>query len=130
MKRSEYISGFLDFIREAQMEYEVARLRQSEADNETQDILHRLELYDDSYHDMAKLSKTLKEVRQNRRAAKNAISELDPVCGWAKENARVLKSLEQLLGNLRKVEKAEQNRYYTDRTDAVGRSIGHGTGKE
>lgn len=125
MKRSEYISGFLDFIREAQMEYEVARMEQSEADNATQDILHRLELYDDSYHDMAKLSKALKEVRQDRRAAKDAISELDPVCGWAKETIKVLKSLEQLLGNLRKIEKATQNRYYTDRTDAVERSIGH-----
>lgn len=123
MKRSEYISGFLDFLRESQMEYEIARTKQSEADSETQDILHRLELHDDSYHDMARLSKTLKEVRKDRRAAKDAISELDPICGWAKENARVLKSLEQLLGNVRKAEKGTQNRNYTNRTDAVERSI-------
>ncbi len=64
MKRSEYISAFLDFVREAQIEYDVARMKQSEADSETQDILHRLELHDDSYHDMARLSKTLKEARQ------------------------------------------------------------------
>lgn len=82
MKRSEYISAFLDFVREAQIEYDVARMKQSEADSETQDILHRLELHDDSYHDMARLSKTLKEARQDRRAAKDAISELDPICGW------------------------------------------------
>lgn len=44
MKRSEYISAFLDFVREAQTEYDVARMKQSEADSETQDILHRLEL--------------------------------------------------------------------------------------
>lgn len=125
MKRSEYISAFLDFVREAQTEYDVARMKQSEADGETQDILHRLELHDDSYHDMARLSKTLKEARQDRRAAKDAISELDPICGWARENARVLKSLEQLLGNVRKAEKATQNRYYSDRTDAVERSIRH-----
>lgn len=118
MKRSEYISAFLDFVREAQIEYDVARMKQSEADSETQDILHRLELHDDSYHDMARLSKTLKEARQDRRAAKDAISELDPICGWVRENARVLKSLEQLLGNVRKAEKATQNRYYSDRTDS------------
>lgn len=119
MKRSEYISAFLDFVREAQIEYDVARMKQSEADSETQDILHRLELHDDSYHDMARLSKTLKEARQDRRAAKDAISELDPICGWVRENARVLKSLEQLLGNVRKAEKATQNRYYSDRTDLL-----------
>ena len=99
--------------------------RDSCYNSETQDILHRLELHDDSYHDMARLSKTLKEARQDRRAAKDAISELDPICGWARENARVLKSLEQLLGNVRKAEKATQNRYYSDRTDAVKRSIRH-----
>ncbi len=105
------------------MELDMAKMRQSEADNETQDILHRLELHNDSYHDMARMSRTLKEVRQNRRAAKDAVSELDPICGWAKENAKVLKSLEQLLGNVRKVEKSTQNRHYMDRTDAVERSI-------
>ena len=47
MKKSEYISCFLDFMRESTMEYEVARSRQSDADNETQDLLHRLELHDD-----------------------------------------------------------------------------------
>lgn len=52
MKKSEYISCFLDFMRESTMEYEVARSRQSDADNETQDLLHRLELHDDTYHDI------------------------------------------------------------------------------
>lgn len=43
MKRSEYISAFLDFVREAQIEYNVARMKQSEADSETQDM-QRMEL--------------------------------------------------------------------------------------
>ena len=68
MKKSEYISCFLDFMRESTMEYEVARSRQSDADNETQDLLHRLELHDDTYHDMARISRELKRVRQERRA--------------------------------------------------------------
>lgn len=79
MKKSEYISGFLDFMRESMMEYEIARTRQVDADNETQDLLHRLELHDDSYHDMARISKELKRVRQERRNAKDTISEIEPV---------------------------------------------------
>ena len=123
MKKSEYISGFLDFMRESMMEYEIARTRQADADNETQDLLHRLELHDDSYHDMARISKELKRVRQERRNAKDTISELEPVRKWSEENAKELKSLEQLLGAVRKAEKATQNRFYTERTDAVERTI-------
>nr|WP_296907491.1 hypothetical protein [uncultured Marvinbryantia sp.] len=123
MKKSEYISGFLDFMRESMMEYEIARTRQADADNETQDLLHRLELHDDSYHDMARISKELKRVRQERRNAKDTISELEPVRKWSEENAKALKSLEQLLGAVRKAEKATQNRFYTERTDAVERTI-------
>ena len=123
MKKSEYISGFLDFMRESMMEYEIARTRQADADNETQDLLHRLELHDDSYHDMARISKELKRVRQERRNAKDTISELEPVRKWSEENAKALKSLEQLLGAVRKAEKATQNRFYTERTDAVARTV-------
>ena len=125
MKKSEYISGFLDFMRESMMEYEIARTRQADADNETQDLLHRLELHDDSYHDMARISKELKRARQERRKAKDTISELEPVRKWSEENAKALKSLEQLLGAVRKAEKATQNRFYTERTDAVERTLKH-----
>ena len=83
MKKSEYISCFLDFMRESTMEYEVARSRQSDADNETQDLLHRLELHDDTYHDMARISRELKRVRQERRKAKDTVAELEPVCKGA-----------------------------------------------
>lgn len=127
MKKSEYISGFLDFMRESMMEYEIARTRQVDADNETQDLLHRLELHDDSYHDMARISKELKRVRQERRNAKDTISELEPVRKWSEGNARTLKSLEQMLGAVRKAEKATQNRLYTDRTDVVKKAINQGT---
>lgn len=123
MKKSEYISCFLDFMRESTMEYEVARSRQSDADNETQDLLHRLELHDDTYHDMARISRELKKVRRERRKAKDTVAELEPVCKWREENARALKSLEQLLGAVRKAEKATQNRIYMDRTDAVRKAV-------
>lgn len=123
LKKSEYISCFLDFMRESTMEYEVARSRQSDADNETQDLLHRLELHDDTYHDMARISRELKKVRQERRKAKDTVAELEPVCKWREENARALKSLEQLLGAVRKAEKATQNRIYMDRTDAVRKAV-------
>ena len=123
MKKSEYIAQFLDFMRESVTAYEIAKQKQADADNETQDLLHRLELHDDSYHDMARISKELKKTRQERRRAKDEISELEPICKWVGENARPLKSMELLLGTVRKAEKATQNRFYIERTDAVERAV-------
>lgn len=37
---SEYIGGFLTFLRETEMEYHIARDQEEEANRETQDILH------------------------------------------------------------------------------------------
>lgn len=48
-------------------------------------------------------------------------------CKWSEGNARTLKSLEQMLGAVRKAEKATQNRLYTDRTDVVKKAINQGT---
>lgn len=125
MKKSEYISQFLDFMRESVANYEIAKQKQVDADNETQDLLHRLELHDDSYHDMARISKELNKTRQERRRAKDEISELEPICKWVGENAKLLKSMELLLGTVRKSEKATQNRFYIERTDVVKRAVKH-----
>lgn len=85
MKKSEYISCFLDFMRESTMEYEVARSRQSDADNETQDLLHRLELHDDTYHDMARISRNEEESARNEEKQRILSLKLEPVCKWREE---------------------------------------------
>lgn len=79
MKKSEYISCFLDFMRESTMEYEVARSRQSDADNETQDLLHRLELHDDTYHDMARISREEIYARTREKLTKRDYIEPDSI---------------------------------------------------
>ena len=116
MKNSEHISSFLKFLKDIQTDYNIALETEKEADRETQDILHRLELGNDSYHDMARMSKTLKSVRLERRKAKDARSEAEPVIRWIKENQQSIHTLEQLLGGVRKVEKSNTNRHYTNKT--------------
>ena len=49
MKNSEHISSFLKFLKNIQTDYNIAQETEKEADRETQDILHRLELGNDSY---------------------------------------------------------------------------------
>lgn len=119
MKNSEHISSFLKFLKDIQTDYNIAQETEKEADRETQDILHRLELGDDGYHDMAQMSKIIKAVRLKRRKAKDAKTEAEPVIRWIKESPQTVRALEQLLGEVRKAEKYNSNRHYTNKTDIL-----------
>ena len=112
---SAHIESFLTFLRDTEQRYHMAEADEQEANDTTQDILHALELQDHDYHDYARLSKELKQVRQKRRQAKDTLSESAPVLDWLEANRATIKSLERLLGDVRKAEKNTQNRIYTPR---------------
>lgn len=118
-KYSTSIEDFLAFLRDSATQRHIAEADSKQADDETQDILHRLELCDDSYYDTARLAKELRTVRRNRRVAKDKYDTSALVDNWAQENAGVIKSLERLLGAIRKVEDSQANRIYWNRTDVV-----------
>ncbi len=119
MKASKDLERFLDFLKSAESQLDQAMAGQQEADAETQDILHSLELEKHSYHEMAALSRKLAEVRQTRRQNKDIVAQLTPVVEWTRENDAAVRSLQRLLGDLRKVERSTQNRFYTPRTDIL-----------
>lgn len=116
---SKHIDDFLRFLREAKQEYDIAMLGQSETEKETQDILHAVELDQNTYHEHARLSKTLKEVREERRKAKDKREQLEPIIDWTEENEKTVKELERLLGEVRKIEKKMKNRTYIPRTEIL-----------
>ena len=119
MKHSETIAGFLGFLREAAGQNHIAADEERLANDERQDNLHRLELYDDTYNATAKLAKLLREVRRKRREAKD-IGEITGLIGdWAKENAAAVKALERLLGAVRKAEKRHEDRLYAILTEIL-----------
>lgn len=119
MKASKELEQFLDFLKDAESQLEQATSGQQETEVETQDILHSLELEKHSYHEMAALSRKLAEVRQVRRQHKDIVAQLTPVVTWAKENGVTVRSLQRLLGDLRKTERSTQNRIYTPRTNVL-----------
>lgn len=123
MKNSEYISNFLKFLKDIQTEYNIATDTEEEANKETQDVLHRLELGNDTYHGMAQMSKTIKRIRLKRRKAKDTKTEAEPVMHWIKENTKTIRVLELLLGKVRKAEKTNVNRHYTNKTDILNNFI-------
>lgn len=92
IKHSEQISAFLTFLRETEQENRIAVMAEREANQETQDIEHALELDELSYHDYARLAKQLRDVRRTRRKAKDTILTTQPILDWAETNKAEIKA--------------------------------------
>ena len=116
---SESIAAFLNYLRDAESRYHIEHANEQEANAKTQDILHRIELHSDSYHETARLGKLLRHVRQERRAAKDAADALAPIVAWVRANSSVTGMLERLLGEVRKIERRQEIREYIPRTDVL-----------
>lgn len=65
------------------------------------------------------LTNRLQAVRKRRRAAKETVEVLEPVEAWIGENKAVIKALERLLGEVRKIENKRKMRMYAPRTDVM-----------
>ncbi len=116
---SKTVESFLAFLREADEQQRTAKTDEQYANDATQDILHRLELYDDTYEQTAELAVMLREVRRGRRLAKDAKELAEKVTAWKTDNISAVKSLEQLLGVMRKKEESMKQRFYGERTDIL-----------
>ncbi len=125
MAYSEQIADFLDFLRDCEQEYRIFSSQESDANAETQDLLHCLELQENSYHDMAKISKMLRQIRKERRSAKKKEEQLAPIVDWAVQNRKTIYELEKLLGAVRKAEKSTESREYRPKTDVLSRTLGN-----
>ena len=106
---------FLDYLRECVQVYHIAEDGLAEADALTQDILHSLELEQHNETEYLALAKELAEARRKRRAAKDRLTVTAPVLGWLEGNQSVVKSMERLLGEIRKAERSTENRVYIPR---------------
>lgn len=116
---SDKIENFLNFLRDCEERNRLAALEEIEMDSRTQDILHNIELNENSQYDYICQGFTLAETRKRRRRAKNTKEITHPICAWAHENQKVINTLEQLLGNVRKAEKRTQNRTYKNKTKVM-----------
>lgn len=113
---SAELETFLSLLREVPPTYHAAQAAEQEENDVTQDILHALELEDQIYHQCAYLARDLGRSRQRRRQAKDTRLRLEPIVAWLEANQPAVKSLERLLGDVRKAEKRLENRVYIPRT--------------
>lgn len=125
-KYSEGVEEFLRFLTESKEAYNISLSVQEETEEMTQDLLHALELGNNSYHEQAKLGKTLSGIRKERRSAKYTIQQLQPLIDWVTNNQTTIRGLEKLLGQIRKEELKTnpQTLIYHNRTDIVKQTLG------
>lgn len=124
-KPSVCTDSFLKFTRDAMEQHNIARSREKDADDETQDILHYIEFHEVPPTEVIiKIYKRLKTARMDRRESKNTAEILEPATEWGNVHGGTIKGLEQLLGTMRKTEKAIENRRYADRTTVMEEILG------
>lgn len=123
MTDSEHLAAFLAWLRDVRQDYDMALAELDEAENATQDVLHRLELGEDGYHNRAKLALALRKARQRRRRGKDKLTILQPVIGWLEAEQKTIKALERLLGEMRRLEKSLTGRSYHPKTDVVAKTL-------
>lgn len=111
-KTSYYIETFLDYISSIEKSFPIIEAEIERKNDETQDILHELELSNMNYKERAKIATRLKYVRKERRILKDYIEEKEALMKWVKENKNCLNKLREVLGQTRKQEKYHLNRCY------------------
>lgn len=110
------IENFLKFCRSCAEANRLAAVAEIDADNQTQDILHNIEINDNYPDDYILQGIALKNIRKDRREAKDIQKITHPIVQWVQQNQKTINELEKLLGSVRKAEKSTQGRTYSNRT--------------
>ena len=111
------IDKFLEFTRNVQSLTYQLDAQIEEYRNQEQDFDHYIELSDDLSEDEAyKVYCRIKDMRRERRKCKNEKELLEPVLDWITNAESSLKSLQNVLGKIRKNKVTIDNRAYVVRT--------------
>lgn len=120
---SKSIEVFLAFLRETEQAHSMAVADEKEANDASQDILHAVEFNTYNPRKTAHLVKTLQTVRKSRRTAKETIELSSPILEWIEENQSAVRSLERLLGDVRKAERRIEGRTYSPKTNIMEEAL-------
>jgi len=119
LQPDENLKSFLDFARNVITRYEGNQNRQKELEDETQDLLHYMELSKDMNACQGyDLYQKLRNVRRERRACKNEIDLLKPLYDYLCDKT-VINQLSQIQGKCRASKQCISQRQYTLRTDVM-----------
>jgi hypothetical protein len=113
-KPSEYISEFLNFVAEAQVQHRLCSEEEDKQEKLTQDYLHSLELDDLKCNERSKIATKLAINRKDRRYFKDRVEEFEPIVKFFEDqqNKKMLDKLKEVLGQVRKQENYHKYRTY------------------
>lgn len=119
MDAGKSIADFLAFLDSAQKRYAAAMVEEREANDETQDILHALELQRHDPRKAARLIKALGDIRRKRRRAKQDMEIADLIVKFQNGNTGMVKALQRLQGDIQTTLKTQARRDYQFRTEIM-----------
>ena len=107
----EHIKSVREVFVDTPKRYEFLTEQLKRVDDETQDLLHVLELGKLDAIKTGEVAKRLKEVRKERRRIKDDLEVMEEVVGFTK--GRVNKNtISKLIGDVRKIEERKKTRKY------------------
>jgi len=110
----EQLFAVRDIYVNAPKKYELLKEAYESKNQETQDIMHVLELGSLNAVQLTKMSKELQTVRQERRKIKDELEVLEEIVRFVKRKPTE-HEINTLIGNVRKIEEKKGRRYYTMR---------------
>ena len=117
---TEVLGAFNHFVADVVSRYEANDRIRLECDQQTQDLLHFIELQDDmNASDGYKIYRKLAEVRRTRRVCKNENELLSAMYGFIQQNPKLVSELPIVLGKTRTAKECIENRLYSARTDII-----------
>lgn len=125
MNESTTIKNWLDFLSDVETRLHIAEGILTEKNDQSQDIMHFIELRNAPYLERKKLYDTLPTIRQERRDAKDEIEILTPIVQYIEDTRKNTAYLQQLLGDVRKIERRHYSRTYNNRTNIIFDILGH-----
>lgn len=115
----QYLTNFLNLTREAKNNFAEVSDNETEVNQAIQDILHAIELAP-SQLDPTTMFWKLHELRVDRRGAKQELEVTSLWADWCDKNKKSLDTLQQVLGQMRKILRRQPNDFYVFKTDILG----------
>lgn len=115
MDNFKVMTDFVAVMENAEKLFKQLYDRVGELDQETSDMLHDLE-FDTFYRTGGhRKARRIKEIRQERRAAKNTMEIIYPLKEFARANRNLRNSVKRMISDMEKIAKDQNSRVYAPR---------------
>lgn len=119
MKESEKLSNILADVRSIKSQYEFSCSKINEMDLLQNDLVHKIEFKDKTARERSKTTTRMKKCRDERRENKEYVELMEELVSFIDTNQPLIKRLEKILGNMRRIEENQGKRSYKPRVMTV-----------